>query len=129
MMLTFNHLKTFYNALKEKIKKSRGNWLQNDPTAEDYIKNKPFYEGVVDSAILPETTIDVETAYSEIQDPFKLKLEDGKLYTIIFDGITYKSVAKSYYDDEPFIGNSSILEWNDNIDTGEPFFIDVYEPI
>jgi hypothetical protein len=65
-MLTFNHLKTFYNALKEKIKKSRGNWLQNDPTAEDYIKNRPFYEEVVDSVVLPETTIDVEYAYNEI---------------------------------------------------------------
>lgn len=127
MMLTFNHLKTFYNALKEKIKKSRGNWLQNDPTADDYIRNRPFYEEVVDSVVLPETTIDVETAYSDIYNPFKLKLEDGKLYIVIFDGVTYKSVAKSTYDNEPFIGNSSILGWNDNIDTGEPFFIDVWD--
>lgn len=127
MMLTFNHLKTFYNALKEKIKKFRGNWLQNDPTADDYIKNRPFYEEVADSVVLPEITIDVEYAYSQIQDPFKLKLEDGKLYIIIFDGITYKSIAKSTYDNEPFIGNSSILGWNDNVDTGEPFFIDVYD--
>ena len=28
----------------QKIKGSRGNWDQNDPTADDYIKNRPFYE-------------------------------------------------------------------------------------
>lgn len=44
MLINSNQLKTFYNALIQKIKGFRGNWNQNDPTADDYIKNKPFYE-------------------------------------------------------------------------------------
>lgn len=44
MLINFNHLKTFYNALIQKMKGFRGNWEQNDPVADDYIKNRPFYE-------------------------------------------------------------------------------------
>lgn len=46
-MLTLNHLKTFYSALVQKLKRHRGNWKQNDPTADDYIKNRPFYEEIL----------------------------------------------------------------------------------
>lgn len=43
-MLTIRELiKTLYNAFNQKLKNHRGNWEQNDPTAEDYIKNRPFY--------------------------------------------------------------------------------------
>lgn len=43
-MLTIREIiKTFYNALLQRFKKYRGNWEQNDPTADDYIKNRPFY--------------------------------------------------------------------------------------
>lgn len=59
MLLNFEHLKTFYSALKQKMKNFRGNWNQNDPTADDYIKNRPFYEdedGVhkIDEKYLPD---------------------------------------------------------------------------
>lgn len=126
MLVNFDSLKTFYNALKQKMKNYRGNWNQNDPTADDYIKNRPFYsEGVKEIVILPKTTLDCPSYY-EMDDPFKIKLVTGTEYTVVFDGITYKCVAKETYEDEPFIGNSSILGWNDNTNTGEPFFIDVY---
>ena len=126
MLLNFEHLKTFYSALKQKMKNFRGNWDQNDPTADDYIKNRPFYDESKTTIILPETKIEVEYAYDGIYNPFSIKLEKGKTYTVIFDGVRYESVAKEIYENEPFIGNSSILGWNDNVDTGEPFFIDVY---
>ena len=43
-MLTIREvIKTFYNALLQRFKKYRGNWKQNDPNADDYIKNRPFY--------------------------------------------------------------------------------------
>lgn len=44
MSLDLNNLKTFYNAFIQKFKNYRGNWAQNDQTADDYIKNRPFYE-------------------------------------------------------------------------------------
>lgn len=43
MLINFNHLKTFYNALLHKVKGFRGNWNQNDPTADNYIENRTHY--------------------------------------------------------------------------------------
>lgn len=43
MLINFNHLKTFYNALIQKVKGFRGNWNQNDPSADDYIKNRTHW--------------------------------------------------------------------------------------
>ena len=127
MNITFNQLKTFYNALKNKMKGFRGNWNQNDPTADDYIKNRPFYsEGMKEVEILPETTVFVEEAHCELYQPFSIKLQNGLTYIVTFDSVTYRCVAKEIYENEPFIGNSSILGWNDNVNTGEPFFIDVW---
>ena len=115
-----------YNALAN-LPDIGKDWNQNDPAADDYIKNRPFYsEDPVKTIVLPETTIYLEDAYGYLYDPFKIKLEKGKTYTVVFDGITYTSIAKATFSDEPFIGNSSILGWNDNIDTGEPFFVDVW---
>lgn len=55
-MLTIRELiKTLYNAfsqkLNSKLKASRGNWEQNDPTADDYIKNRPFYTDESDKVV------------------------------------------------------------------------------
>lgn len=43
MLTTREVIKTFYNALLQRLKKHRGDWNQNDPSADDYIKNRPFY--------------------------------------------------------------------------------------
>lgn len=51
-MLTIRELiKTLYNALIQRMKKYRGNWEQNDPTADDYIKNRPFYMDETDKVV------------------------------------------------------------------------------
>ena len=43
-MLTIREvIKICFNALLQRVKKYRGNWDQNDPSADDYIKNRPFY--------------------------------------------------------------------------------------
>lgn len=43
-MLTIREvIKLCFNALLQRLKKHRGNWDQNDPSADDYIKNRPFY--------------------------------------------------------------------------------------
>ena len=41
MLVNFDSLKTFYNIILQKLKSSRSNWNQTDPTALDYIKNRP----------------------------------------------------------------------------------------
>lgn len=59
-MLTIRKvIKTFYNALLQRFKKYRGNWEQNDPTADDYIKNRPFYTtgDSVETVLVKEITV------------------------------------------------------------------------
>lgn len=126
MLINFNRLKTFYNALAQKMKSFRGNWNQNDPSADDYIKNRPFYsEGVQEVELVSKTSFDFDGT-NEMYNPFRLSLVGGQTYTVVFDGVTYETVAKKTYEDESFIGNNSILGWYDSVDTGEPFFIDVW---
>ena len=58
-----NFLKTVFSAMKtwvgKNIKDSTADWNQNDPSATNYVKNRPFYEkeGIVyklDKKYLPE---------------------------------------------------------------------------
>lgn len=120
MLVNFDSLKTFYNALKQKMKNYRGNWNQNDHTADDYIKNRPFYSEVGTVEILPKITL--------TGAPFTLKesLKRGEKYTIIFDDVEYTSIAKEY-DGYIMIGNNAVYQWDGGIetDTGEPFAIEV----
>lgn len=43
-LINLQQLGTVLNALASKIKNSRGNWDQNDPTADNYIQNRTHYE-------------------------------------------------------------------------------------
>ena len=120
MLLNFEHLKTFYSALKQKMKNFRGNWNQNDPTADDYIKNRPFYSEGDDVEILSRTTIDGGFAEAELKQ--SLNVEQN--YKIVFDNVEYTSVAR-LYNEIIVVGNLSIIEGTsggDN-DTGEPFLV------
>ena len=57
-MLTIRELiKTLYNAFIQKLKKYRGNWEQNDPTADDYIKNRPFYSKTENAVLFERSSI------------------------------------------------------------------------
>lgn len=67
------HFKTFYNALAIKLKSFRSNWGQNDPNANDYIKDRTHWiddDGnihTLDECYIPDTiarTSDVEASFS-----------------------------------------------------------------
>ena len=98
------------------MKAFRGNWNQNDPTADDYIKNRPFYskEGLVE--VLPETTLTGDSV------TLNFPLVVGQEYKIIFDDVEYTSIAR-LYDGYIMIGNNAVYEHDNGIetDTGEPF--------
>ena len=117
MHVTFDSLKTFYNILVQKLKNHRGNWNQNDPTADDYIKNKPFYSEEAEIVILPETTINGGPSVN-----IKTPLIVGQEYKITWNGVVYESIAKEY-DGYRMIGNNAVYEYDNGIEnnTGEPF--------
>lgn len=70
-----------------------GDWNVNDPAADDYIKNRPFYKGEENITILiPETTISV------IEGDVSLNVEDGGVaWNIAKDNIG--KIVKIQYND------------------------------
>lgn len=103
---------------------AQSDWNQNDETALDYVKNRPFY------TVEPTPTVLLE----EITAPFEdigggiylalLQSTDilsvGETYTVSWDGTLYETVCADV-DGIPVIGNLSIM--GEGSDTGEPFDI------
>ena len=93
MPINYEAAKTLIKGLVQKMKSFRGNWEQNDPTADDYIKNRPFYtEGEKETVIIPEMTVSISNnvivAYSPIV-PFEI----GQTYSVLWNGDSYSCVA------------------------------------
>ena len=130
MLITKEALKTLINGLVAKMQNYRGNWNQNDPTASDYIKNKPFYTEIKFAEILPETEwVGDPDSNNEVSLPNILNLETGKTYTINYNGIDYECIANDGAEvDFPgwYLGN--ISSFTGGADTGEPFIMLVFLP-
>ena len=102
----------------------QSDWNQNDSTAADYIKNRPFYTGdSVQTEIIPKTTV----AFSEFSEmgglmaatwPESFDLVDGQTYTISWDGTDYVCTG-TLFRGVPILGNLGIAGAGE--DTGEPF--------
>ena len=127
MLTTREVIKTFYNALLQRLKKHRGDWNQNDPTADDYIKNRPFYAvEPVETALVEESTVSfADTGYGfyvgQIQSTFKATV--GETYKVSWDGTVYECTCVGFRRGLA-IGNLSIP--GAGSDTGEPFVIAIY---
>ena len=122
-MLTIRELiKTLYNAFIQKLKKHRGNWEQNDPAADDYIKNRPFYADGYTSIIKNETFTTHEDG--EQCSPFSFKPIIGEVYKVTWNEKEYECIAFGIFG-KVCIGNKSLV--TDAKNTGEPFFYFYYE--
>lgn len=90
MLINFNHLKTLYSALVQKMKRFRGNWNQNDPTAEDYIKNRPFY-----SEVKKQTITLVDNLASDTDHGYwpKCTFIPGQSYDVTYNGVLYPNLV------------------------------------
>ena len=76
----------------------QSDWNQNDETALDFVKNRPFYGVLEDTIILEETTIEPdENGWVETYLPL-IPLEEIKVYTVTVDGEVYECVP--FYDQE-----------------------------
>ena len=125
-MLTIREvIKTFYNALLQRLKKHRGNWEQNDPTADDYIKNRPFYTDETKKETVVKTTNFTATSSYWWGSPFAFIPVVGETYRVIFDDKEYICIGKITDQGGKYIGNISIDD--DGPDTGEPFFYYWYD--
>lgn len=123
-MLTIREvIKTLYNALLQRIKKYRGNWDQNDSSADDYIKNRPFYEDDTKKETIVKSTN--FTTYEDYEwcSPFIFEPTIGRSYEIIFDGKVYKCEAY-LFDGCICLGNAAV--WGVK-PTEDPFFYFYYD--
>ena len=97
----------------------QSDWNQNDETAADYVKNRPFYMGdLVETVLVEESTVSFEGDYSEFPSTFEATV--GETYKVSWDGTAYECTCVAS-NGRLFIGNLSIM--GRGSDTGEPFIM------
>lgn len=97
-------------------------WNQNDSTAADYVKNRPFYTGdPVETVFVEESTVSfVDNGgiyFSKVNSTFSATA--GETYKVSWDGTVYECTCINLDGSMMAIGNFSIM--NVGPDTGEPF--------
>ena len=100
-------------------------WNQNDSTAADYVKNRPFYTGdPVETVLVEESTVEFTDGGGRYTAAFPSTFEAtiGETYKVYWDGTAYECVCASFQS-TPVIGNLSIIDAGSN--TGEPFLMGI----
>ena len=106
----------------------QADWNQNDETAKDYVKNRPFYTGdSVETVLVEESTVsfaDVGYGFYMAEFPSTFEATVGETYKVYWDGATYECTCVNF-NDTWAIGNLSIVGAGSGSDTGEPFAMNV----
>lgn len=111
-------LKSIKGAITNGINNSVADWSQNDSGAQNYIKNRPFYEDTVLSTVFDETFINIFSSGLTSN----ITINEGETYTVVLNGTEYS--CQSFVDTssiDPIIGFSEIDMTNIEIDA--PFQI------
>lgn len=96
-------------------------WNQNDETAPDYVKNRPFYEETKELWNYDEAVELSNGDGVQMTDLIKQNFVEGSIVKVLINGETYIcTVYKKFVDF--FVGNSSLSPMGGE-DTGEPFAI------
>ena len=100
-------------------------WNQNDSTAADYVKNRPFYTGdPVEIVLVEESTVTfTENNGRYVADfPSTFEATIGETYKVYWDGTAYECTCVAI-GPEYALGNLSIV--GAGSDTGEPFVMGI----
>lgn len=98
-------------------------WNQNDETADDYIKNRPFYDSKMSARLLNGNLKFTSDNNLYIAKPtFEHDFIIGETYTVKFNGRTYRCNAIKINDYWYALGNLSLINMGEN--TNEPFVIE-----
>ena len=103
----------------------QSDWNQNDSTAADYVKNRPFYTGdPVETVLVEESAVSFATEAGmytgQLESTFSATV--GETYKVSWDGTTYECACIDF-NGNIAIGNLSIV--GAGSDTGEPFLMGV----
>ena len=105
MPINYEAAKTIIKGLVQKMKSFRGNWEQNDPTADDYIKNRPFYtEDEKETVIIPKMTVSISDNETIVKYSPIIPFEIGQTYSVLWNGDSYSCIA-SELDGLPALGD------------------------
>ena len=99
-------------------------WNQNDSTAADYVRNRPFYlKNPVEKAIFDYSFSYAATGFMcESFDGHSIGLVDGEEYTVTISDFKFRVTAYSYEDGTIYIGNGdAALNGNTEFDGDVPF--------
>ena len=94
----------------------QSDWNQNDSSAADFIKNKPFRD--VSIVILEEQELPYDAEMACCMGMVSAPIAVGDYITVVFDGAPYVCEAIDAFGNVAF-GNLGLLGGGD--DTGEPF--------
>lgn len=96
------------------------NWNQNDPTKEDYIKNRTHY---IEDPKEVTVASGIAGGYPQREFSTPIELEGGKLYTVTVNDVEYELTAQYENNmDITYLGNPSYLGGPDN-GSNTPFLI------
>lgn len=98
----------------------QSDWNQNNETAPDYVKNRPFYTKTVETVLVEEITVSFSGLSGIYQGKFSSTFSPtiGETYKVSWDGTVYECVCGSMQG-AGVIGNASII--GAGSDSGEPF--------
>ena len=108
----------------------QSDWNQNDDTQLDYVKNRPFYTGAVETVLVEERTVSFRKEFGydyyfgSFQSTFSAIV--GETYKVSWDDTTYECTCVNFKN-IPVIGNLSIK--GAGSDTGEPFLLQVEQDL
>lgn len=112
-------MKSVVSALKHWVTSQKSDWNQNDPTAANFVKNRPFYESI--ELLFDQRVEFTEGMYSQSE---LLPISVGDVVKVTWDGVEYKCVA---LDASAIGATGALLVGNfpplTGVDTGEPFAI------
>ena len=100
---------------------AQSDWNQNDSTAADYVKNRPFYtDNPVETVLVEESALSFADNSGIYTAQFSSTFTPiiGNTYTVYWDSTAYECICVEFYG-MPCLGNISILDAGS--DTGEPF--------
>lgn len=103
-------------------------WNQNDETAADYVKNRPFYTETRETILVEESTVSFQNNGSVYMAGLESTFVPtvGETYKVYWDGTVYECICTDLKGLKT-IGNLSI--YNKGSDTGEPFLMDIIDGI
>lgn len=105
----------------------QSDWNENDVTNPAYIKNRPFYTGLIPEADVMDDSIVIhnytEYGYGYKKQPNDFLYEEGKTYQVVWDGNIYEFTAQNKdgkvtigdFDTEPYFESYTYTDTN----TGE----------